>query len=113
MKVVTLKDLTLSQLIILLSVWRLEDNAYGVTIRKKAAELTGRKYPYGTLYGFLDFLFKKGYVNKATGAPTQKRGGRRKILYRITPSGLKAIKAARDLQATLWKGIPGRIFDEV
>ena len=60
---VTMRELTMSQLILLLSVWRLEGNAYGVTIRKELARVTGRKYPYGTLYSLLDQLHKKDFEN--------------------------------------------------
>lgn len=37
-----MKELTMSQLILLLSVWRLESNAYGVAIRRELARVTGR-----------------------------------------------------------------------
>jgi len=109
---VKMKELTMSQLILLLSVWRLESNAYGVTIRKELARVTGRKYPYGTLYSLLDQLHKKGFVAKCIGDPTSKRGGRRKILYHVTRSGREALRTTRELQDTLWKGIPKGSFQE-
>jgi DNA-binding PadR family transcriptional regulator len=105
-----MKELTMSQLILLLSVWRLEANAYGVTIRKELARVTGRKYPYGTLYGLLDQLHKKGYVAKSIGDPSNKRGGRRKILYHVTRVGREALRTTRELQDIIWEGIPKGIF---
>jgi len=106
-----MKELTMSQLILLLSVWRLEGNAYGVTIRKElAARVTGRKYPYGTLYSLLDQLHKKGCVAKSIGDPTNKRGGRRKILYHVTQAGQEALKTTRELQDIIWEGIPKGTF---
>jgi DNA-binding PadR family transcriptional regulator len=101
-----MKELTLSQLTVLLAVWRLKDNAYGVTIRRQISEVTGKAYPYGTLYSFLDLLHKKGYVEKYIGGPTKQRGGRRKILYRPSARGLEALRAARKMQKSLWRDIP-------
>jgi len=106
------KELTMSQLILLLSVWRLESNAYGVTIRRELARVTGRKYPYGTLYSLLEQLHKKGYVAKSVGDPTSKRGGRRKILYHVTKTGREALRTTRELQDTIWEGIPKGTFIE-
>ena len=105
-----MKELTMSQLILLLSVWRLEDNAYGVTIRKELARVTGRKYPYGTLYSLLDQLHKKGCVGKSIGDPTNKRGGRRKVLYHVTRTGREALQKTRELQDSIWEGIPKKAF---
>ena len=48
-----MKDLTLTEEMILWAVWKLKTNAYGVTIRKQVSERTGRIFPYGTLYGIL------------------------------------------------------------
>jgi DNA-binding PadR family transcriptional regulator len=105
-----MKELTMSQLILLLSVWRLEDNAYGVTMRKELERVTGRKYPYGTLYSLLDQLYRKGFVDKSIGEPTRRRGGRRKILYHVTQSGREALQTTRELQNIIWKGIPRQAF---
>ena len=107
-----MKELTMSQLILLLSVWRLEGNAYGVTIRKELARVTGRKYPYGTLYSLLDQLHKKGFVSKSVGDPSSKRGGRRKILYHVTRAGRGALRTTRELQDVIWEGIPRGTFQE-
>jgi DNA-binding PadR family transcriptional regulator len=101
-----MKDLTLSELIFILAIWRLEENAYGVTIRKQIAQVTGKTHTYGTLYSSLDQLFKKGYVTKSAGPPTPERGGRSKIFYQLTPEGREALKAAHKLQRAIWKGIP-------
>jgi DNA-binding PadR family transcriptional regulator len=107
-----MRELTMSQLILLLSVWRLEGDAYGVTIRKELVRVTGRKYPYGTLYSLLDQLYKKGFVDKSIGGPTHKRGGRRKILYHVTQAGREALRTTRELQEIIWEGIPRGTFNQ-
>ena len=101
-----MKELTLAEEILLTAIWRLKDNAYGVTIRKKVAEVTKKNVIYGTLYNSLDQLLKKGYVAKIRGKPVAERGGRSKMFYTLTPSGIQALKNARELQERIWDGIP-------
>ena len=97
-----MKDLTLTEEMFLLAVWKLKDNAYGVTIRQHVSRETGRTYPYGTLYSALDKLARKGYLNRTCSDPTQERGGRRKYFYHITPAGIEALKNAMELTRLLW-----------
>lgn len=101
-----MKELTISEEIILTAIWRLKDNAYGVTIRKKAEEVTRRDMIYGTLYNILAQLVGKGYVNKCRGMPTAERGGRSKMYYQVTSAGIKALREARELQKLIWEGLP-------
>lgn len=97
-----MKDLTLTEEMFLLAVWKLKENAYGVTLRQHVSQETGRIYPYGTLYSALDKLARKGYLTKASGDPSPERGGRRKYYYSITPSGIGALKNAMELKSLLW-----------
>ncbi len=101
-----MKELTVSEEIILTAIWRLEDNAYGVTIRKKVEEVTRRDIIYGTLYNILAQLVRKGYVNKSRGMPTSERGGRSKMYYQLTSTGISALQEARELQKLIWEGLP-------
>ena len=97
-----MKDLTLTEELILWAVWKLETDAYGVTIRKRVSERTGRIFPYGTLYGILAKFCRKGFVAKSVSDPTPIRGGRSRNYYRITSRGREALKAAMMLKKTLW-----------
>lgn len=97
-----MKDLTLTEEMFLLAVWKLGENAYGVTIRQHVSQETGRTFPYGTLYSALDKLVRLGYLNKSTGDPIHERGGRRKYFYTITKDGIKALKNALELKQILW-----------
>jgi DNA-binding PadR family transcriptional regulator len=85
---------------------RLKNNAYGVTIRKKIADIAQRSLSYGTLYSYLDQIHRKGYVSKSIGKPSSERGGRRKIFYKLTPDGSEALKAAHKLQKVIWAEMP-------
>ena len=106
-----MKYLTKSEEILLLAIWRLNNNAYGVTIRKHIRQVTGEEMTYGTLYSALDQLVKKEYVYKDVGDPTPERGGRRKIFYTITPKGFEALKDAQALTKTLWNDVSDMAFE--
>lgn len=80
----------------LLSILELKDNAYGVSIKKKVSEKTGKELSYGGLYFSLGQLVKKGYVEKKAGEPTSKRGGRRKYYYTLTKEGKSSLQATYD-----------------
>jgi PadR family transcriptional regulator, regulatory protein PadR len=95
-------DLSRLEEMVLQAVWRLKDEAYGVAIRKRLSERTGRIFPYGTLYSILEALLRKSFVTCRAGEPTPKRGGRSKKYYRITPEGIAALKAALELSKILW-----------
>jgi len=99
-------ELTIAEEIILTAIWRLKDNAYGVTIRQKVAEVTRKNIVYGTLYNSLDQLVRKRYVTRTRSEPVPERGGRSKIYYALTSGGIKALQKARDLQKSIWDGIP-------
>ena len=101
-----MKYLSRNDEMLLLSILRLKDDAYGVTIRQDVLERTGKKLTFGALWVSLDNLAKKGYVVKTLADPTPTRGGRGKIYYRLTSDGMRALQQVRDLQHALWAGIP-------
>jgi PadR family transcriptional regulator PadR len=100
-----MKDLTLNETAVLLSIIRLEENAYGVAIKEEVAKFMQKRISYGTLYSYLDQLFRKGFISKQTGEPTPERGGRRKIFYGITKKGIDALDSAYQLQKSIWAGL--------
>ena len=107
-----MKELTVAEEMILTAILRLKDNAYGVAIRKKVAEVTQKEFIYGTLYNLLDQLVRKGYVSKSRGTPTPERGGRSKIYYTLTPTGAEALQYAHRLHKQLWEGLPDLAADK-
>jgi PadR family transcriptional regulator, regulatory protein PadR len=76
--------------IVVLALLRLEDRAYGVTVRQEIELRTKREVSVGAVYATLERLEKKGYVKSWRGEPTPERGGRSKRLFRVTAKGLKA-----------------------
>jgi PadR family transcriptional regulator PadR len=99
------KDLTLNETVVLLTILRLEQNAYGVAIKQEVSKFMQKKISYGTLYSYLDQLFRKGFISKEMGEPTPERGGRRKIFYRLTKKGTDALDSAYQLQKSIWAGL--------
>ncbi len=98
-------EITLHEQIILLSIFRLRDNAYGVTLRENVMEITNKNIHYGTLYNTLNKLVKKRLVVITKGEPTSERGGRSKIFYGLSESGKTALQKAKELQNAIWNGI--------
>ena len=99
-----MKNLSINAQIFLIAIWWLKDEAYGVRIRDKIAEMTGRTYTFGTLYNTLDNLAQKGYVASRAVRVLKQAGGNKRVYYTITKAGLEALRKARELQEAIWKG---------
>jgi DNA-binding PadR family transcriptional regulator len=97
--------LTRTEEIILLAIWRLKDNAYGVTITDMLTKTSGRKWVLGGVYVPLDRMEKKGYIYSHLGKSTKIRGGRSKRLYKLTRAGLDAMIHTKTTEQSLWKEI--------
>jgi len=106
-----MKILSRTEELVLLSVWRLQKNAYGVTIRKHIIENTGADWSIGAIYVPLDRLTKWGYLDAIQGEPTAERGGRSKRYYKLTEDGLNALAYTKKVQETMWSDLPDLAFD--
>jgi PadR family transcriptional regulator PadR len=96
---------------ILIAVWRLEDNAYGVTINKHVSKSLKKNYSMGALYFSLDQLLRKGFVSKTTKHFYREKGGRSRTYYSLTRDGKIALQEVKAYQKALWEGIPEIAFD--
>ena len=92
--------------LILLSVWRLKDNAYGTTIYNYITEVTGKKLSLGGVYFPLDRLAKKGYLTAYIGEATPERKGLSKRYYTLTESGIQALGEIKRINEIMWAGFP-------
>lgn len=76
-----MKILSRADELVLLTVWRLQSNAYGVTIRKHIIEMTETDWSVGAIYDSLERLSEWGHLNALQADPTPERGeGARGIL---------------------------------
>jgi len=91
--------------VVLLTVARLRDDAYGMAIRQEIADRTGREVGIGSVYSALDRMEAKGLVSSALGDPTPERGGRAKRFYRLERAGVTALHRAREMFSSLWEGL--------
>jgi PadR family transcriptional regulator, regulatory protein PadR len=91
---------------ILLAVWKLGENAYGITIYQHIRDLTGRDLAIGGIYFPLERLVKKELLEAYQGDPTPVRGGQSKRFYRLTELGRNELVRCREIQTAFWAGLP-------
>jgi PadR family transcriptional regulator PadR len=93
------------ELQVMLTVIRLGEGAYGVPISLEIEQQTGRDVAFGTVYATLERLQKKGLVCSDLGDPTPERGGRAKRYFRVTSTGLRTVRQAKQSLIRLWDGL--------
>jgi PadR family transcriptional regulator, regulatory protein PadR len=93
--------------LLLLVILRLDDRAYGVSIRQELLEQVEKDVAIGAIYTGLDRLEQKGFVKSWTGEPTPERGGRAKKFYRVTAQGKKALQETHRAIHRLSTGLEG------
>jgi DNA-binding PadR family transcriptional regulator len=91
--------------IVLLSILKLKDGAYGTAIRSLLAEVVNRDVTIGALYTTLERLEKKGQLRSFMGEATAERGGRAKKYFELTSKGHSALKRSKDVLTTMWQGL--------
>ena len=91
--------------LIVLALLRLEDRAYGVTVRQEIEVRTKREVSIGAVYATLDRLETKGYVRSYRGDPTPERGGRSKRFFRVTAKGVSAVNRSQSALQSMTEGL--------
>jgi PadR family transcriptional regulator PadR len=91
--------------IILLALLRLDDRAYGVTVRQEIEFRTKREVSIGAVYATLDRLETKGYVKSRLGEPTPERGGRSKRFFQVTAKGVTAVSRTHSAVRSMTEGL--------
>ncbi|UCE41038.1 MAG: helix-turn-helix transcriptional regulator [Candidatus Aminicenantes bacterium] len=91
--------------ILLLAIWKLGDNAYGIAIREQVEKDTGVKWLSGAIYGPLSRLRKNGYVKTAIADSVADQRGRPRIYYTLTPVGKEKLQAIQILNRGMWAGV--------
>jgi len=91
--------------IVMLSLIRLGEDAYGMTIRRDIEERTERTIAVGAVYAALERLEDKGYIRSREGETTRGRGSRSKTYYKVTGAGLRAVQQTRSVFRRMEKGM--------
>jgi DNA-binding PadR family transcriptional regulator len=96
--------------LLLTAILTLGEDAYGVSIQARAAELAHPKdVSLGAVYVTLDRLEDKGLITSRLSEPTAERGGRAKRCYQLEAVGERALqesaataKRILDVTASIW-----------
>lgn len=99
------------ELMILLAVIHLGDEAYGVPISRELEAHRGRDVSVGSVYAALERLEVKGLVASSLGDPTPERGGKAKRYFRVTHEGLRQVHDTRRVLTRLWQALPDPKLD--
>ena len=94
------------ELMVILAIIRIGDDAYGVSISNEIEETTGSEVLLGSVYDALTRLQEKGLVSSVLGEATPERGGRAKRHFRTTSKGLRFVRDTQQSLVKLWKGLP-------
>jgi DNA-binding PadR family transcriptional regulator len=100
-----MKLLSRSEEYVLLAVWKLQEAAYSLPIRKQLSDITGYAWSLGSIYTPLDRLDRKGFLTSYLTDSTPERGGRHKRVYRLTKKGRQALLSIHAVQQAMWHGV--------
>jgi DNA-binding PadR family transcriptional regulator len=95
--------------LVLIAIVRLEDDAYGATIRREIEARTGRRLTISAVYTTLDRLEQKGLLRSWIGDPTAERGGRRRKFVALQPAGARALRDAYRAYTGMTAGLERRL----
>ncbi len=91
----------LEELVLLVVVY-LEEEAYGNAIQEALIREADRNIKLSAIHSTLYRLEEKGMLTACFGDATQKRGGKRKKIFSITPAGSKALRTVKEIRNQLW-----------
>ena len=102
----TRRLLTDFEIMILLAIIRVGDQAYGVPVAREIEATTGRAVQLPAIYAALDRLERQGLVASRLGEATAQRGGRAKKYFSLTPAGMGSVRDTRKALTALWARLP-------
>lgn len=92
--------------LVLLTVAALQEEAYGVEIKRELEERLNERLSVGSIQSALKRMEEKGFLTSEFGETTRKRGGKRKRIYSATPYAHKVLTEMREIRTRLWAAIP-------
>ncbi|MEL7119278.1 MAG: helix-turn-helix transcriptional regulator [Bacteroidota bacterium] len=94
--------------IVMLVIAALQQDAYGLAIKKELEEQTQRKVTISAVHAACNRLEDKGFLSSSFGEKSEKRGGKRKKIYKVSIKGQEALQLANEIRQRLWSRInPG------
>lgn len=95
--------------LVMFAVLRLDDAAYGASIRQELQERAARDVSPGAIFTTLERLEGRGLVASRYGEPTAERGGRRKRFYRLRPDGRRALAKSFEITRRMAEGLEPKL----
>ena len=97
--------------LVLLTVAVLQEDAYGVEIKRELEERLSERLSVGSIQSALKRMEQKGFLTSEFGEATRKRGGKRKRIYTATPYAHRVLAEMKDIRARLWEAVPQLVHD--
>ena len=92
--------------LVLLTVIVLQEEAYGVQIKKELEDRLKERLSVGSIQSALKRMEDKGFLRSEFGEATPKRGGKRKRIYMATPHAHRVLAEIKAIRAGLWAAMP-------
>jgi len=90
---------------VLLTVVLLQEQAYGVEIKKELEKRLSQQLSVGSIQSALKRLEEKGFLSSEFGEATNKRGGKRKRIYAATPQAHQVLNEMKEIRESMWTNI--------
>ena len=97
--------------VVLLAVCSLGEEAYANTVKAEVQKHSGRAYNISAIHTALYRLEEKGYLESELGAPTNKRGGKRKRIFTPTQYAINSLKENRAMRESFWQNISSSLLN--
>ncbi len=91
--------------LVLLTVIVLQEEAYGVQIKKELEDRLQDQLSVGSIQSALKRMEEKGFLTSSFGEATPRRGGKRKRIYSATPYAHRVLEEIKAVRAGLWTAI--------
>jgi PadR family transcriptional regulator PadR len=95
--------------LVMLAVLRLDDEAYGTSIREELKVRAERDVSPGAIFTTLERLEARGLMTSRYGEPTPERGGRRKRFYQLSPDGRRALSRSLRTVRRMARGLDPKL----
>jgi DNA-binding PadR family transcriptional regulator len=103
--VMSRSTLTDFELMVLLAILRIGEDAYGVPIAREIDATGRRTVAIAAVYAALERLEDRGLVSSSLGDPTPERGGRAKKFFQVTGAGVRLVREAHEGLTAMWRGL--------
>jgi DNA-binding PadR family transcriptional regulator len=91
--------------LVLLAVLQLDADAHAATVRQTIEDGARRRVTRGALYATLDRLTTKGFLDWEVEESTPERGGIPRRRFRVTKTGVAALRRSYNAVRTLSRGL--------